>query len=80
MFTSGVVNSEDDQLMPDRLRERLTILAGRDRALARAAAAAARSARRRRFARSSTSAMTAYRAFLGRAPFTARSHSRRHAR
>ncbi|HVR45461.1 MAG TPA: hypothetical protein VMT95_02280 [Candidatus Binatia bacterium] len=28
MFTSGVVNSEDDQLMPDRLRERLTILQG----------------------------------------------------
>ena len=28
MFTSGVVNSEDDLLMPDRLRERLTILAG----------------------------------------------------
>jgi hypothetical protein len=27
-FTSGVVNSEDDQLMPDRLRERLTILQG----------------------------------------------------
>ncbi len=27
-FTSGVRNSEDDQLMPDRLRERLTILAG----------------------------------------------------
>ena len=28
MFTSGVVNSEDDLLMPDGLRERLTILAG----------------------------------------------------
>ncbi len=28
MFTSGVVNSEDDQLMPDRVRERLTILQG----------------------------------------------------
>jgi photosystem II stability/assembly factor-like uncharacterized protein len=28
MLTSGVVNSEDDQLMPDRLRERLTILQG----------------------------------------------------
>ena len=28
MFTSGVVNSEDDQLMPDSLRERLTILQG----------------------------------------------------
>jgi photosystem II stability/assembly factor-like uncharacterized protein len=28
LFTSGVVNSEDDQLMPDRLRERLTILQG----------------------------------------------------
>ena len=28
VFTSGVVNSEDDQLMPDRLRERLTILQG----------------------------------------------------
>jgi photosystem II stability/assembly factor-like uncharacterized protein len=28
MFTSGVVNSEDDQLMPDQLRERLTILQG----------------------------------------------------
>lgn len=27
-FTSGVVNSEDDQLMPDRLRERLTTLQG----------------------------------------------------
>jgi hypothetical protein len=27
-FTSGVVNSEDDQWMPDRLRERLTILQG----------------------------------------------------
>ncbi len=27
-FTSGVVNSEDDLLMPDRLRERLTILQG----------------------------------------------------
>jgi photosystem II stability/assembly factor-like uncharacterized protein len=27
-FTSGAVNSEDDQLMPDRLRERLTILQG----------------------------------------------------
>jgi hypothetical protein len=27
-FTSGIVNSEDDQLMPDRLRERLTILQG----------------------------------------------------
>lgn len=27
-FTSGVVNSEDDQLKPDRLRERLTILQG----------------------------------------------------
>src|SRR5262249_23963261 len=27
-LTSGVVNSEDDQLMPDRLRERLTILQG----------------------------------------------------
>jgi hypothetical protein len=27
-FTSGVVNAEDDQLMPDRLRERLTILQG----------------------------------------------------
>ncbi|MBV8067635.1 MAG: hypothetical protein JO113_06640 [Candidatus Eremiobacteraeota bacterium] len=27
-FTSGVVNSEDDQLMPDRLRERLTTLLG----------------------------------------------------
>ena len=28
LLTSGVVNSEDDQLMPDRLRERLTILQG----------------------------------------------------
>ncbi|HEY2554667.1 MAG TPA: hypothetical protein VGI15_05395, partial [Candidatus Cybelea sp.] len=28
LFTSGVVNSEDDQLKPDRLRERLTILQG----------------------------------------------------
>ena len=28
MFTSGVVNSEDDLLRPDRLRERLTILQG----------------------------------------------------
>ncbi len=28
LFTSGVVNSEDDQLMPDRLRERLTNLQG----------------------------------------------------
>ncbi|MDQ2865219.1 MAG: hypothetical protein M3R51_03240 [Candidatus Eremiobacteraeota bacterium] len=28
MFTSGVRNSEDDQLMPDQLRERLMILAG----------------------------------------------------
>ncbi|MFY9720309.1 MAG: hypothetical protein WAK16_11785, partial [Candidatus Cybelea sp.] len=28
VFTSGVVNSEDDQLMPDRLRERLTTLQG----------------------------------------------------
>lgn len=28
MFTSGVVNSEDDLLKPDRLRERLTILQG----------------------------------------------------
>jgi photosystem II stability/assembly factor-like uncharacterized protein len=28
VFTSGIVNSEDDQLMPDRLRERLTILQG----------------------------------------------------
>jgi photosystem II stability/assembly factor-like uncharacterized protein len=28
LITSGVVNSEDDQLMPDRLRERLTILQG----------------------------------------------------
>ena len=28
MFTSGIVNSEDDQLKPDRLRERLTILQG----------------------------------------------------
>ncbi|HEY4433132.1 MAG TPA: hypothetical protein VGM99_01915, partial [Candidatus Cybelea sp.] len=28
LFTSGVVNSEDDQLEPDRLRERLTILQG----------------------------------------------------
>ena len=28
MLTSGVVNSEDDQLTPDRLRERLTILQG----------------------------------------------------
>jgi hypothetical protein len=27
-FTSGVVNSEDDLLMPDRVRERLTILQG----------------------------------------------------
>ncbi len=27
-FTSGVVNSEDDQLMADRIRERLTILQG----------------------------------------------------
>jgi photosystem II stability/assembly factor-like uncharacterized protein len=27
-FTSGVVNPEDDQLMPDRLRERLTTLQG----------------------------------------------------
>jgi hypothetical protein len=27
-LTSGVVNSEDDQWMPDRLRERLTILQG----------------------------------------------------
>ncbi len=27
-FTSGIRNSEDDQLVPDRLRERLTILAG----------------------------------------------------
>jgi photosystem II stability/assembly factor-like uncharacterized protein len=27
-FTSGVVNSEDELLMPDRLRERLTILQG----------------------------------------------------
>ncbi len=27
-FTSGVVNSEDDQWMPDRLRERITILQG----------------------------------------------------
>jgi hypothetical protein len=27
-FTSGVVNSEDDQLMPDALRERLTTLQG----------------------------------------------------
>ncbi len=27
-LTSGVVNSEDDQLVPDRLRERLTILLG----------------------------------------------------
>ena len=28
MFTSGAVNSEDDQLEPDHLRERLTILQG----------------------------------------------------
>jgi len=28
LFTSGVVNSEDDLLKPDRLRERLTILQG----------------------------------------------------
>lgn len=28
MFTSGAVNSEDDQLEPDRLRERITILQG----------------------------------------------------
>ena len=28
LFTSGVRNSEDDQLMPDRVRERLTILMG----------------------------------------------------
>ncbi len=28
VLTSGVVNSEDDQLKPDRLRERLTILQG----------------------------------------------------
>jgi hypothetical protein len=28
LFTSGVVNAEDDQLTPDRLRERLTILQG----------------------------------------------------
>ena len=28
LLTSGVVNSEDDQLTPDRLRERLTILQG----------------------------------------------------
>ena len=27
-FTSGIVNSEDDQWMPDRVRERLTILLG----------------------------------------------------
>jgi photosystem II stability/assembly factor-like uncharacterized protein len=27
-FTSGVVNSEDDQWMPDRVRERITILLG----------------------------------------------------
>ncbi len=28
LFTSGIVNSEDDQLKPDHLRERLTILQG----------------------------------------------------
>ena len=28
LFTSGIVNSEDDLLKPDRLRERLTILQG----------------------------------------------------
>jgi hypothetical protein len=27
-FTSGVVNAEDDQLAPDAMRERLTILLG----------------------------------------------------
>ena len=63
LFTSGVVNSEDDQLMPDRLRERLTTLQGVI-ALSQGPPTPAQEREATAIRAQYDSAMTAYRAFL----------------
>lgn len=62
-FTSGVVNSEDDLLMPDRLRERLTILQG-GVALSQGPPSAAQLREAAAIRSQFDNAMAAYRAFL----------------
>jgi photosystem II stability/assembly factor-like uncharacterized protein len=62
-FTSGVVNSEDDQLMPDRLRERLTILQG-GVALSQGPPSAAQLREAQAIRAQFDVAMASYRAFL----------------
>lgn len=62
-FTSGVVNSEDDQLMPDSLRERLTILQG-GLALSQGPPSAAQVREAAAIRAQFDVAMAAYRAFL----------------
>jgi photosystem II stability/assembly factor-like uncharacterized protein len=63
LFTSGVVNSEDDQLRPDRLRERLTILQGVI-ALSQGPPTAAQQREAAAVCAQFENAMTSYRAFL----------------
>jgi photosystem II stability/assembly factor-like uncharacterized protein len=62
-LTSGVINSEDDQLMPDRLRERLTILQG-GVALSQGPPSAAQLREAQAVRTQFGVAMAAYRAFL----------------
>jgi hypothetical protein len=62
-FTSGGVNSEDDLLMPDRLRERLTILQG-GVALSQGPPSAAQLREAAAIHTQFDNAMAAYRAFL----------------
>jgi photosystem II stability/assembly factor-like uncharacterized protein len=63
LFTSGVVNSEDDLLKPDRLRERLTILQGTI-ALSQGPPSPAQSSEGAAIRLQFDAAMSAYRAFL----------------
>ncbi|HEX4014945.1 MAG TPA: hypothetical protein VHX17_13800 [Candidatus Cybelea sp.] len=63
LFTSGVVNSEDDLLKPDRLRERLTILQGVI-ALSQGPPTQAQQREAAAVCAQFESAMTSYRAFL----------------
>lgn len=62
-FTSGVQNSEDDQWMPDRLRERLTILQG-DVALSQGPPLPPHEREAEAIANEFDRAMAAYREFL----------------
>lgn len=62
-FTSGVRNSEDDQWMPDRLRERITILQGTV-ALSQGPPLAAHQREASAIRRQYDAAMARYRAFL----------------